>query len=78
MVEMNSKIGSVKRPPVAEILSGSDYLVPGFERHARSPISDDGSAPYWRRALAPHVAWVKIPHFQGEAPTAVIWEDPGL
>src|SRR5215207_4388995 len=34
MVEMNSELGSVKRPPVAEILSRSDDLVPGFQRHA--------------------------------------------
>jgi hypothetical protein len=26
-----------------------------------------------RDGLAPHVAWVEIPHFHGEAPTAVIW-----
>ena len=49
VVEMNSELGSVKRPPIAEILSGSDDFVPGFERHARSPISADGSALYWRR-----------------------------
>ena len=31
--------------PIAEILSRGDDFVPGLERHARSPISFDGSAP---------------------------------
>jgi hypothetical protein len=30
MVEMNSELGSVKRPPIAEVLSGGDDLVPAF------------------------------------------------
>jgi hypothetical protein len=45
---------------------------------ASAQSTDPNHPAPWRRALAPHVAWVKIPHFQGEAPTAVIWEDPGL
>jgi hypothetical protein len=28
-----------------------------------------------RDGLSPHVAWVEIPHFQGEAPAAVLWGD---
>jgi hypothetical protein len=28
-----------------------------------------------RDGLSPHVAWVEIPRFQGEAPAAVLWGD---
>lgn len=38
MIEVDRELGSIEWPPVAEIFSGSDYVVPGLERHARSPI----------------------------------------
>src|SRR5262245_50247706 len=33
VVEVDGELGSVQRSPVPQILSGSDDLVPGFERH---------------------------------------------